>query len=375
MGMCKKSYIPLVVSLILATMLHVAILTAVPFNGFNFWGQSFDRIISVNIEWASPHKPDVETKRSSHHKKIVNPEQIQNNRISEENQDNNLYLKNNTEELVNSTDADLIAENIPVEIASLHLDGEESQLEIVSIEGIENIQAASDIQKEYPQILKSKKEKLYFDIYWLGIYVGNAILSAVNDNGNIKIVSNIHSALFISTLFKVEDFAESHIINGAPVFFKIKQHEGNRRADKETFFDLSNKKITYVNNIKGKKSEHDINVDMLWDVMSGFYYMRTQKLNVGETLYINVFDSDKFYQAEVHILRKEKIKMHNDADKEIDTVVVKPVLKSEGLFQNKGNIFVWLTDDEARIPVKVETEAPIGRVIAEIRDIKIEPYH
>jgi hypothetical protein len=218
------------------------------------------------------------------------------------------------------------------------------------------------------QILKYAREKLYFDIYWLGIYVGKAVLEAVNDNGNIKITSQVHSAPLISAFYKVEDYAESHITNGVPSFFKIKQREGRKRGNKETFFDVTNKKVTHINHIKGTKDEHTISADNLWDVMSGFYYLRTQKFNVGETVYINIFDSNKFYKAEVDVLRKDKVVMPNE--KEMDAVVVKPRLKSEGLFENKGDISVWLSDDDMKIPLKVETEVPIGKVTAELKSLE-----
>ncbi|MDO8746370.1 MAG: DUF3108 domain-containing protein [Thermodesulfovibrionales bacterium] len=225
-------------------------------------------------------------------------------------------------------------------------------------------------EKDSAGILKTTKERLSFDIYWLGVYVGKAVLEAVNDNGNMKITSQVHSAPVISTFYKVEDYAESQLTNGIPSFFKIKQIAGRRRSDKETFFDINNKKVTHIDHIKVTKDEHTINTDILWDVMSGFYYLRTQNLNVGETVYINIFDSNKFYQAEVQILRREKIRLSDDT--EIDSVVVKPILKSEGLFQNKGDISIWLTDDEIKMPVRVETEVPIGRVVAELKEVKTD---
>lgn len=220
------------------------------------------------------------------------------------------------------------------------------------------------------QIVKSSREKLYFDIYWLGIYVGKAVLEAVNDNGNIKITSQVHSAPLISAFYKVEDYAESHVINGMPSFFKIKQREGRKRGNKETFFDMVSKKVLHINHIKGTRNEYNISAENLWDVMSGFYYLRTQKLNIGETVYINVFDSNKFYRAEVEVLRKDRVIMSDK--KELNAVVVKPRLKSEGLFVNKGDISVWLSDDDMKIPLKVETEVPIGKVTAELKSLETE---
>lgn len=218
------------------------------------------------------------------------------------------------------------------------------------------------------QILKAAKEKLNFDLYWAGIYVGRAVLDAVNENGTVTIISQVHSGAFLSTFYKINDYAESIVINGAPAFYKFKQEEGRKRSDKETYFDMSTMKVTHINHIKGTNDEYTITSNLLWDVISGFYYLRTMKLEVGQTVRINLFDSNKFYQAEVNVLRKEKIKLSDD--KEIDAVVVKPVLKSEGLFESKGNISIWLSDDDLKVPLRVETEVPIGKVVAELKKVE-----
>lgn len=233
--------------------------------------------------------------------------------------------------------------------------------------GIEAKEVATT--EEPYQIMRSAKEKLFYDIYWLGIYAGNAVFEAVNDKGTLRITSRANSASFISAFYKVEDYAESLIIRGRTAHFRIKQREGRYRSDKETIFDVSKKRITYFDYLKGKKKEYILN-DVVWDVVSGLYYLRTQPLTIGKVIYIDVFDSGKLLKAEVSVLRKERIKVSGRG--EIDTVVVKPDLKSEGLFHKKGDIFIWLTDDEKRIPVKVETKVPIGKVVAELKNSEIQ---
>jgi hypothetical protein len=106
------------------------------------------------------------------------------------------------------------------------------------------------------------------------------------------------------------------------------------------------------------------------DVISGFYHLRTLSLEVGKVVSIDIFDSNKFYTAEVSVLGKEKIGI--SALGEIDTIKVKPELKSEGLFQRKGDILIWLSDDDRRIPVRVETKVPVGKVVAELKEITTE---
>jgi hypothetical protein len=49
-----------------------------------------------------------------------------------------------------------------------------------------------------------------------------------------------------------------------------------------------------------------------------------------------------------------------------DCIVVEPLVKEGGLFKHEGNIIIWLTDDEAKLPVKVKTKVVIGSVDANL---------
>ncbi len=66
---------------------------------------------------------------------------------------------------------------------------------------------------------------------------------------------------------------------------------------------------------------------------------------------------------EVKVLRKEELDSVIGKRK---TLVLKPELKSEGIFLRKGDIFIYLTDDEKRIPVMLRTKVLIGSVVADM---------
>jgi hypothetical protein len=219
-------------------------------------------------------------------------------------------------------------------------------------------------------ILKTTREKLFYRLYWLNIYVGRAELEAVSKRGKVTIISRVHSAPFISTFYKVDDYARSTIIDGAPVNFRIKQHEGKYRSDKETVFDAGGKLVTFFDYLKGTRDDHPVTSAELWDLISGFYYLRSQIFEVGKTVYIDVFDSNKFFRAEISIIGKERLKVSEN--EEMDTLKVKPVIKSEGLFQSQGEILIWLTDDDNKTPVRIETKVPIGKVVAVLKSLETE---
>ncbi|HAP36800.1 MAG TPA: hypothetical protein DCQ28_13015 [Bacteroidetes bacterium] len=44
------------------------------------------------------------------------------------------------------------------------------------------------------------------------------------------------------------------------------------------------------------------------------------------------------------------------------------MVKEGGLFKSEGRILIWLSDDERKIPVKVNTKVIIGSIDAELKE-------
>lgn len=219
-------------------------------------------------------------------------------------------------------------------------------------------------------LLRYNREELHYNIYWVGIHVGNAKLSAKRQLTDMVIQSEVHSNKFISNFYRVEDYAKSIIVNGKPHKFRIKQIEGKYKSDKETIFDYSEGQITFIDYLKNKQMEHNVKGTLYWDVISGFYYLRSMPVFDTNKIYVDVFDSNKFIKVQVVILGRERVETLGGED--VDTIKTKIILHSDGLFKKVGDIFVWLTDDANRLPIKVETKVPVGKVTAELSKIETE---
>lgn len=224
--------------------------------------------------------------------------------------------------------------------------------------------------EEQEQLLPVKKETLKYDLYWSGVYVGNAVLEAAHGDGSFMITSKARSAGIISAFYTVDDFAQSILLNGRPYFFRFKQHEGKNRGNKETKFDPLTKKISFTNAVKNVNSEHELPATRLWDILSGFYHVRMRPLEVGKKESLDIFDSGKFARVGVDVLKKEQIDIPEIG--KVNAVVIRPNVETEGLFKKKGDIYIWLSDDDQRIPLRVETIVPIGKVTAELRGRTVE---
>jgi hypothetical protein len=209
-------------------------------------------------------------------------------------------------------------------------------------------------------------EKLDYDLTWTGIKAGTASQEIVTENGETKIVSIARSADWISVFFPVEDRIESVLTItpgskfGLPKLYSMKIREGSHRRDKEIYFDHAKGVAHYKDNLNGDKRELPISASTL-DTLSSFYFVRTLKLDVGKSVYLTILDNMKTWNVEVQVLRKEKIKTKLGT---FDTIVIKPLMQSEGIMERKGEMLIWLTDDSRLLPVKMKTKVKVGSITA-----------
>ena len=211
-------------------------------------------------------------------------------------------------------------------------------------------------------------EELIYEISWFGISAGTGrlhvrdkIIKEGREMYHIAYYAN--SSELFSKFYKVDDMAETFMDTKGffPWSFKLKVREGKSKRDVETIFNQIDNKATFI---KDKDEPKIVSVpSAVQDAFSSLYYLRTKNLKVGEKVVIDVFEDKKNWQVEVHVLKKERIKIYSG---EVDTVLVKPLLKFEGIFKRKGDLYIWLTDDERKIPVQVKTKIIIGSVYARI---------
>ena len=212
-------------------------------------------------------------------------------------------------------------------------------------------------------------EKLSYDLTWAGIKTGEASLEIRDSGSHIQFISKAVSAGWVSVFYRVEDNVISILkkegyANFAftPKSYRLKVREGKHKRDREIVFDHAAKKAVYINHLDNKKTESGIS-DSTFDPLSSLYYLRGIRLEVGKPVFIDVFDSKKLYKMEVQVLKKETVETPSGTFK---TILIKPLMRSEGIFYRKGDILIWLTDDEKRIPVLLKTKVALGSVKAVI---------
>ena len=211
-------------------------------------------------------------------------------------------------------------------------------------------------------------ERLVFDVNYLNITAGEAVM-AVSSIDSIagrrcfRIGFTVNSTPFFSSIYRVEDKYYTFIDVEAIVPWKFEQHirEGSYRRDFIAEFD----QIRHV--ARTTEGQYDI-PEYVHDIMSAFYYARlldysTLKVGEGPTLYN--FYKDTSHELKVRFLGRQELEVEAGT---FNTIVVEPLVKEGGLFKSEGRIVIWLTDDERKIPIRVNTKVVIGSIDTELRE-------
>ena len=209
-------------------------------------------------------------------------------------------------------------------------------------------------------------EKLTFDLNYGFVTAGIAVMEIprikrISGREAYHIVFEVNSVPSFDMFYKVRDRYETYLDIEGLFPWRFEQHirEGGYTRDFSAFFDQRKG--------KAKTSEGEYEIPLyVNDIVSAFYYARTfdySDMVVDDLVNLQNFYKDRVYDLDVKFLGKETIEV--PAGK-FDCIIVEPLVKEGGLFKHEGNIIVWLTDDELKLPVKVRTKIVIGYVEAKL---------
>ena len=221
-----------------------------------------------------------------------------------------------------------------------------------------------------------KGERLTFSLGWGPITAGEATLEVKPlPDGKTEFLSFARGNSTISRIYPVFDTVYTRVRNKGLMteVFRKQLHEGKFHNTSVIRFDRKGEKAwlsdTVFTDMKPRKVKRSADTavaiqGMEHSIMSAFYYVRTMPLTVGDTSRFSAVSGKKRYELKVLVHGREKIE---SVLGEVPCIKVEPVLDGDGIFNSKGRIFIWLTDDERRIPVLMECEIALGSIKAKLK--------
>ena len=212
-------------------------------------------------------------------------------------------------------------------------------------------------------------EKLVFDVSYGMITAGEAILEipqtvSIDGRQTFAVEVQVNSLPSFSWIYRVEDVYRTFIDiqSIAPLRFEQRIREGSYKRDFVATFDQARH---IARTTDGKEFPIPPYVH---DIMSAFYFFRTIDFRgraTGDVIMLQNFYKDRTHDLEVRILGRQELEVEAGT---FNTIVLEPMVREGGLFKNEGRIVVWLSDDELKIPLRINSKVMIGSIDTELRE-------
>lgn len=219
-------------------------------------------------------------------------------------------------------------------------------------------------------------ERLVYDIRYGIVTAGEASLNIHKYNYREqpvwKIFSTAETNSFFDKIFKVRDYIESIATSDSlySLRFTKRMQEGKYRQHRihENYLEQNLSVYSSFSYSKGLFNDRTLKIPKdTYDILSSFYKVRTMDLVPGQTVELSVTADGKNFIALIHVLRKETISTFLGPK---SCLVIEPALEGDALFKQTGEIHIWLTDDERKLPVLLQSKVIFGNFRATLKSIE-----
>jgi hypothetical protein len=92
---------------------------------------------------------------------------------------------------------------------------------------------------------------------------------------------------------------------------------------------------------------------------------------VGKT-----YSYDRYFRKEknpvtIEVTKREKMELPDG--REVDCLVLHPVIDTKGMFSKRSDTQIWLTDDARRLPVQIRSKFPFGTITLRMKEMVLPP--
>ncbi len=219
-----------------------------------------------------------------------------------------------------------------------------------------------------------RKEVFTYRISWNRLIgIAKASITMKREKDVVTIEMKAKTLNPVDTFFSVRDYFFSSTTPDISSFLKYEKrlHEGHYRRHDEIIYNPTTGRLVYYKN--GKLKKEKTVPPPLYDPCSILYAYRFRCPPDKKTCSLPSTDGKRVEDVQVVSLDQEKVKVPAGT---FQTFKVEPRWrKMHGVFRKKkgGHVYVWFTRDKNRIPVKVEVDIFLGKVVGELTGYEIKP--
>jgi hypothetical protein len=212
----------------------------------------------------------------------------------------------------------------------------------------------------------SVTDRLIYTVEWRLIHAGNAVIESGPSGATVK----LESAGLVSTLYKIQDnYRVQFDSSFCAASSLMNSKEGSRHRETAINFDRNRNRASLVEKDVDRNaivSKTDIAIpNCVHDVVAGLLRLRRTKVEVGQSVQLPLSDGRKSAAVKIEAQERERVTTPAGA---FSTVRYEVNVLNGVVYSRAGRVFVWLTDDERRLPVQIRLRMnfPLGTVTLEL---------
>ena len=228
--------------------------------------------------------------------------------------------------------------------------------------------------KILPRSVYENGEKLEYRVHYGFFNAGEATLTIADryykleDKPCYRIEIFGRSTGAFDKIIRIRDTWGSYVDTNAlkPLKSFRNVEENKYRLKEEVFYNYEDK-VARIE-VKDKETKNMPIPDPVQDIVSGYYFLRQidyNRMKPGEVVSMNAFFDKELYPFKVRYVGRETIKTKFG---KVKTIVISPIMPANGMFDGENSIRLWMSDDAARIPLKVRAELYVGAVELDIKN-------
>jgi len=212
-------------------------------------------------------------------------------------------------------------------------------------------------------------EKLSYRVEWRLVTAGEATLQFSRSERDWQLDLHLASAGLVSRLYGVLDTykltSDEHF---CALRSSLDAQEGKRHSATVVEFDNARHKLSYSEKdfVKNTADKHELDVaPCTFELPGALIALRALRLEPGKTIAFPVTTGKKLVNAKVEAEAKDTVTVDG---KNYSTVRYQAFVFDNVLYRRKGRLFVWMTDDGDRVPVRLQFQMgfPIGAITLDL---------
>ena len=189
----------------------------------------------------------------------------------------------------------------------------------------------------------------------------------------LKLKASGNSSKLFSLFYEVNDVFESYIdtIDLVSLKFSRNIHEDKYEAKQEVYFNRDLNYAICENLITKDYSKEKIS-KYTQDVLSALFACRNipnKSIALNDTTLLEIFDLEKKKLLDTYFIPIELETINTKIGK-IESIKCKIKTEKNRIFSGKKPAFVWVTNDDRHIPIKVESPIKVGSIYIEILSVE-----